>query len=229
MKRLLILILLISVPALAKKPEAIKAPGGKYVRVVGTQVVDPKVAKDTVLGAIEEITYEEASGGMCHAWFDAIEVVQADPDKGCAGRKIADVPEITGCWGKRSCPVKIGGSDDGSGSFIWSVVLDVDCCLVAAGVAEYLGSTIQELIDLPLVTQDRFLKTTGKCKDEDSKDYDCTLSVGDSKADKKADILVPHSWAGRVDLNNVKAKYKVDKNKHEPEDRFPDPVVEIIE
>ena len=199
------------------------SPGGRHIRMVGVQKAASKETAATEIGDVVVATDEEIGGAICHAYLDAPLADYKDHPCG----KTAAVPELQYCFGKISCPVKINSSKDMMGYYMWSVLLSAPCCIVASDLAEYVGSSTYEFLNLELSKKNRLLKTTGKCKDKENndKEYDCIVPVGDSKEIKEADITVPHGWAGRTDLNNVKALYDETEKKHKAKSRKPEKVV----
>jgi len=107
---------------------------------------------------------------------------------------IPNVPELRETLAKIQWPTMIAGSCNQIGSCIWSVLLKGKDCVKVESLDYYIGSTMEEFTSLPIGTQQRFLRTKGRCVGE-SGEQSCTVPIGDSRAIEGAEITVPYGWS----------------------------------
>lgn len=182
--------------------KAVRTPGGKLVRVVGVQADSQDAVADTELGRTVVVS-GVSERSLCHVMIDAKPKKKTEDDGVGCSRDYADIPELFPHFGKASCPVKIGGSEV-SGSYLWSVLLRGDACMIAGDLPSYKGSDMHDFLKLPMEQKRRFLKVQGQCP-VDGGFVGCTVPVGDPRAVPGSPVQVPHGWAGRRDLNYVRA------------------------
>jgi hypothetical protein len=182
---------------------AVRSDHGKLVRVVGVSAGANQAVEDTVLG--RAVVVDSSSRALCHVVIDSPPKKKTDKDGVACSRDYANVPELLNHYGRQgaSCPVKIHGSEVG-GSYLWSLLLVGESCQAVADLPCYVGSDMHEFLALPMEQKRRFLKVRGRCT-VDGGFVGCTVPVGDPRADPESPVSVPHRWAGRRDLNYVRA------------------------
>jgi len=182
---------------------AVRSSNGRLVRIVGTKSDQEVGVGDSDLGRIVEVANH--GNGICHVLLDAMPVPKSEifPDGMEYVGNVPNIPSLAQYFGKASWPVIIAGSCNEIGSCIWSALLKGEGCVQAGSLANYVGSTMQEFLALPVGTKSRFLRTRGTCVGDDGP-HNCTVPVGDERAIAGEPVTVPSSWSGRIDLNFVK-------------------------
>ena len=185
-----------------KADQVIRSGAGKLIRMARSNItVAPDAATvDTELGKVVEL---DEPKGVCNVIIDArairVSLLYEDPEMG--NREVPNIAALRPYMGKVSWPVKIQGSKDGTGSWLWNGLFkDADCKIIADMDNAYIGSTIREFLLKDPQLQARLLRTKGRCESKDEegkvKTIDCTVPVGDPRAIAGERIFVPHGWAG---------------------------------
>ena len=179
------------------------ASNGRAIRVVG--VSTGQRIEDVEPGRLV-IVDELPDDAICPAVFSA-------PMKEVDWKKWPNSPTMDQYFETSGFrPIPIPGSKLGN-NYIWhGYVLGQTACEEMTKYGNFYGSSMKEFLALPIPLQKRFLKTAGLCDGEP-----CTVPVGDKDAIPGAKVYFPHSLAGRVDINFVKAVHGV------PEDRYNTP------
>jgi hypothetical protein len=189
--------------------QAVQATGGKYVRIVGAQrspfdaVVDnAQLGRVVIIAAMPE-------NALCHVLLDApaigMNVFYLNSE--LAG-EVPNIPELKDYFGKASWPVKLPGSCNQQDYCIWSALFKGQGCIVATDLSEYVGSTMKEFLALTPVDKGRSLVARGTCTIHvGGRDVEvsCAVPFAHPNAETDSPLWVPHGWAGRKDLNFVRA------------------------
>lgn len=188
------------------RPRAFRAANGKRIRVVGVEPVEAEpTVIDTELGRVVEVS-SLPDDALCPAVFHA-------DSKRVRGKPWPDMDGIE--WGMR--PVRIPHSKKLK-NFVWfAFVKGQQNCEAIMNHANYLGSTVKELRQLPVPMRRRCLMTYGTCNN-DGQQFECMVPLGDPRVVPGRKKIFPHALAGRKDINLV----KINKN-DQPEDRVPEP------
>jgi len=182
---------------------AVRSSTGRLVRVTGVQESSNAVVQDTAIG--RAVVVESAGdNAVCHIMLDAPVKKKEEKDGVACPGDYADVPGLFSSFGKVSCPVMIPGSEKEK-HYYWSVILKGGACELAGNLQSFKGSDMHDFLALPLPEKRRFLRVQGQCP-VDGGFINCTVPVGDPRAVPDTPVGVPHGWAGRRDLNYVKAK-----------------------
>ena len=191
-------------------PIAIVSASGKKVFVVGEARPENPTVTESDLGKVVMKT-DISGNALCNVVFEAKLTKQRLPKMPHdLTTKEIDAPDFKVNFGHVN-PIMIPGSCDAKKFCIFNTLLHGEECLKAVDLPGYLGSTMGEFLKLPVATQRRFLKQQGKCKikiHDEMREITCHVPIGDEKADKDADVIFPHGWANRVDLNPLHADTK---------------------
>lgn len=204
-------------------PASVRTVNGRLIRITGVAREKDAEVKDTPLGRVVEVA-SIPDRALCHAVVDARPKNRSQffPDGNEMVGVIPNIPELKDCYGKASWPVLIGGSclPGPVGSCLWSMLLKGECCRIVADLPQFLGSTLEEFLKLPMADQQRLLRTRGKCVGDQGQEIGCTVNLGDPRSIANSPVFVPSSWAGRVDLNYVQGEYDNLTGKHKPKSRY---------
>uniref|UniRef100_A0A6M3XNU1 Uncharacterized protein n=1 Tax=viral metagenome TaxID=1070528 RepID=A0A6M3XNU1_9ZZZZ len=185
----------------------IVSSGGKRIRVVKHNQKGTRV-QDTELGRVvieEETTLED----ICNVVFEArVRIV----DRVETPRFPLEHAHLNDIWLGAMTPLVVPGSKIGDMVAWWTILRGENCRLIA-DYPGYWGSTMRELLSLPVVKKSRILRTAGVCNGEP-----CVVPVGNPGAIDGEKIYFPMSLAGREDINFVKAKRDVPEDRREVPD-----------
>jgi len=185
----------------------IVSSGGKRIRVVKNNPTGTRV-QDTELGRVvieEETTPED----ICNVVFEArVRIV----DRVETPRFPLEHAHLNDIWLGVMTPLVVPGSKIGDMVAWWTILRGENCRLIA-DYPGYWGSTMRELLNLPIGKKSRILQTAGICNSEP-----CVVPVGNPGAIDGEKIYFPMSLAGRDDINFVKAKRDVPEDRREVPD-----------
>jgi hypothetical protein len=188
------------------RPCAFRAASGKHIRVVGVESDEEQPAVvDSELGRVIEVA-AIPNKGLCPF---VIHAAVRTMDK----KRWPDIDGIK--WGMR--PVQIDHSEK-AGDWAWNGFVEGQQeCEKVLSHANYLGSSMQELLALPDEWKRRLLKVDGICNFE-GQDHPCSVPWGDPRAVAGSKIRFPHRLSGRPDINLVEAA-----SDGTPDDRVSEP------
>lgn len=196
-------------------PRAVRTLSGKTIRMVGVSE-NAGAVEDTAFGRAVVVTEDamDVRRATCNV------VLKAKSKAGEEGqpRIIPDVPALASKWGVGSWPVKVG-SECPNGACYWAWLTKGAACILAADQPEYLGSSLAELMDLPLADKVFILRIEGTCDDGEGGQRDCWVNYGNPDAKVGGEVrFAGTNWAQRADLNYVAAPGGVPEQRY----RVPD-------
>lgn len=211
---------------------------GKKVRVVGAKRKANAAVEANELGhTVEAEAFTENS--LCNVILTG-ETTTAKKLYGESwegrNRDLPNLPALKTLFGKASWPVKIGGSCNGKICF-WNALFKGQDCATVATETGYVGSSLQEILDLPMSVKKRVLKIQGTCEYTNEEIYyegegedrvqktrtvtieqDCFVPLDDPRSKEDGEIILPHGWAGRHKLNFTKGKGDKAKRRYKDSD-----------
>lgn len=186
-------------------PVAVVSASGKKVFVVGEARPENPAVTESDLGKVV-LKNEVSDSALCNVVFEAKLTRKTSPMP--HGTHEYDEPDFAVDFG-RVKPVMVPSSCNAEKYCIWNVLLHGQECVKAPDLPGYLGSTMNEFLTLPIETQARFLKQYGKCTVNlhgEMREIGCHVPIGDPRAEKDAEVVFPHQFAGRMDINYMNAK-----------------------
>jgi hypothetical protein len=164
-------------------PHAIKV-GNRHVYVAGMEKKSERIVDVSVGRVLEHDPSDASADILCPVIIEARE-------KG----NMPDVGIFDDAWrsGGNHIPEKLELSESG-GKWMWYVVFKGADCVRVASLNEYVGSSMEEFINLPMSQRRRILRKIVACGDENK--FSCIVPIenGDTSA------FFPKELAGREDL-----------------------------
>ena len=181
----------------------VKSPIGKRVRVVGVKDKRGYVEKED--DDTKEITVATLNDkAICNVMIDAPILPISE------GNKVSNIPAIEELkdYFIKVQPFLIPGSCNENGMCLWNALLKGKLCYQISSHPSYVGSTMQDFLNLPVSMKKRFLKTKGIKVNPEGQTEENVLPYGDPGALINEEYFVGHEWLDRKDLNYMKTKNK---------------------